>query len=168
MIRTFGEATIGFQKLLAEGTKLCEALTWITYCRTNKIKLQEKDLLLGDLYTYRSSIISYINDLEYYSEHYLEFDLKNFSKTKTYTTDNYFTTTVATKRERSVKTLKIIKRYKNTEEILELLVITTNNYIDLCIDILKVNPHLDYFRKKFGVEYLIKKYNLTHIELDDI
>lgn len=157
MIRTFGETTIDFQKLLTEGTKLCEVLAWISYCRANKIKLQEKDLLLGDLYTYRSNIISYINNLEYYSEHYLEFDLKNFSKIKTYTTDNYFTTTVATKRERVIKTLKIIKRYENTENILELLVITTNNYIDLCVDILKVNSHLDYFRKKFGVDYLIKK-----------
>lgn len=168
MLKTFGEVTIGFQKLLAEGSKLCEALSWLNYCTNSKIKLQEKDLLLGDLYTYRSNIISYLNDLEYYSEHYLEFDLKNFNRIKTYTTDNYFTTTVAVKRERAIKTLKIIKRYNNTKEIIELLIFTTNTYIDLCIDILKVNPHLDYFRKKYGVEYLIRKYKLLHITVEDV
>lgn len=64
--------------------------------------------------------------MEYHSEHYLEFDLKNFNRIKTYTTDNYFATTVA------------------------------------------VNPHLEYFRKKYGIDYLIKKYKLFHITVEDI
>lgn len=148
--------------------ELAESLNWINYCSQNKIKLQEKDLLLGDIYTYRTNIVSYINDLKYYSDYYLDFDLKNLAKTKTYTTDSYFTATVANKRKRSIETLKILKKYDNSENIIELLIYAVNYYIELCIDILRVNPRLDYFRDRYGVDYLIKKYNLILIDESDI
>lgn len=168
MIKNFGEATIGLQKILAQCMKLSENLNWVFYCKENQIKLQEKDLLLGDLYTYRTNINSYINDLEYYSEHYLEFDLKNLARTKTYTTDNYFTFSVANKRKRAVEALKVLKQYNNSEIVIERLIYAVNYYIDLCIDILRYNPHLTYFREHYGIEYMIKKYNLYHIEMADI
>lgn len=163
MIRTFGEATVGLQKLIAEGIKLCESLEWRKISR-----LQEKDLNLGDMYTYRTNIISYVNDLEYYSMHYLEMDIKCMAISKTYTTEDYFTHTVATKRERSVKTLKILKKKNVDEDVISLLIDTVNAYIDLCVDVIIINPHLEGIRKRLGVERLLKKYELFHIESDEL
>lgn len=168
MIKTFGEATVELQRLLADGINLCENIEWIKFSKEHRINLQEKDLMLGDIYTYRSNIVSYRNDLVYYSKHYMKMDIKSFNRSKTYTTEDYFTNTVATKRERAVKALKILKKKTIDVEILSLLFDAINSYIELCIDVIKINPRLEGIRKRVGLEKLLEKYELMHIDMGTI
>lgn len=163
MIRTFGEATLGLQRLLAEGVRLCESLEWRKYT-----KLREKDLDIGDEYTYRANIVSFMNDLDFYAVHYMDLDLKSFSRTKTYTTEDYFSGTVATKRKRAIRALRILRRKNVDIEIVKLLVEAINLYIETCIDAVKINPHLEDIRRRVGLDNLLRKYELMYVDIDEI
>lgn len=129
--------------------------------------IKENNDLLGDVYTYRENIQAFRRQLKYYSKHYK--DLDKLSDTQT--TDKFFSEVVTTMRSRAQKSMNNLKRcfnkYSNNRELLEAvedLKNTTNDYVGLCVIIIKTNSRLKSQRDIFGVDRLIEKYDLHHLK----
>lgn len=162
-LTTLFDITIGLENLLNEAYNLNENIHFVKIAKTQKWKLKENNIVLGDIQTYRSNIKAYKQKLKYYAEHYAELD--KFGDTKT--TDKFFTEIVAPMRPRAEKSFKVLKKtfekYENNQELLlalDELKVSVNEYIKTCRRIIKFNPRLENLRKLYSFEKLVDKYNL--------
>lgn len=163
IIDSFFDLTISLCALTAEASLLTEDFSWSA--ATEKLHFKERKLL-GSVHTYRKNIQAFQRQLKYYVENYR--DLDDFDDD--HTTNKFFTETVATMRSRAQKSVNNLVRcfakYSNNEALLEAvndLIAATNEYIDLCVYIVKFNPRLRRQRELLGVDKLIEKYDLYHI-----
>lgn len=74
-------------------------------------------------------------------------------------------------RNRAQKSMNNLKRcfnkYSNNRGLLEAiedLKNTTNDYVDLCVTVIKTDSRLKSQRDIFGVDKLIEKYDLHHLK----
>lgn len=162
----FIDLTIAFQTLTAEASLIVESCSWC-YAMTYTFHMRESGDLLGDVQTYRENIHAFRNQLAYYIDNYIDLD----KLSDTHTTDKFFSEVVATMRSRAQKSLSNLRRcfnkYSNNQTLLDAiedLKNATNDYIDLCINIIMTNPRLKRQRDLLGVETLIEKYDLHYLK----
>lgn len=165
-IDSFFDLTAAFQALTAEASMIAESFSR-SYAMMHSLKVKESSSLLSDAQAYRENIHIFRDQLSSYADSYINLDKLG----DTFTTSRLFNEAVATMRSRAQKSLSRLRDcfYEHSDcrallNTIEDLKNAANSYIDVCIEVVATNPELKGQRKLFGVEELVERYDLFHLE----
>lgn len=127
-----------------------------------------------------TKVDNYRNSLRHYRQNYKEYDKTNSiqENDSQITTGKFFDEVVTPLRSKALGSLKQLKRIianlnmQNEKDTLEVvmnrLVLSTNELIDACIRVIEISKtSLVRNLKTFGIDFK-EKYNLKHIDLNNI
>lgn len=165
-IDSFFSLTAAFQALIAEASLMAESYSR-SYAMMHSLSVKDGSCLLSDAQAYRENIHTFRDQLACYVGSYIDLDKLG----DTFAAGRLFNETVATMRSRAQKSLSSLRDcfYEHNDSrallnAIEDLKNAANSYIDICIEVVETNPELKGQRKLFGVEELVERYDLFHLE----